>query len=97
MTEAVLAEAAHPPWLEGGGGGDEPLWDLWFQRAIEDGVEEDLASLGRSLIREANAQTWDEELRGECGWFDDGDAMLELALAAPDDAHARWRFLLDED
>jgi hypothetical protein len=97
MTRAVLAEAAHPPWLAPESEADEPLWDRWFLRAVEDGVEEDLASLGRSVIRESDAQAWDDERRGECGWFDEGEAMLELALVAPERAQARWSFLLEGD
>lgn len=97
MTEAVLAEAAHPPWVDPALAPLEPLWDRWFDRALEEGVEEDLASLGRTVIREAGEQDWDEELRGECGWFDDGEAMLDLAMLTPERAEARWRALLDRD
>src|SRR4051794_39643550 len=95
MIDAVMAEArlgasrATEP--------SEPLWERWFERALEDGVDEDLASLGRSLIREARIQGWHGERLTECGWLDDGEAMLELAVLNPERAGARWRALLDGD
>ena len=95
MTEAVLAEANDLAWAPPGDA--EPLWERWFQRALEEGVDEDLASLGRSLIHECSERGWNGELRAECGWLDDGEDMLELALVAPEEAGARWRQLLDRD
>jgi hypothetical protein len=95
-TQAVLAEASRASWREPAGEDLEPLWERWFERAVEEGVEEDLASLGRSVIRECRTQRWGEERRAECGWFDDGDAMLELALVDPEQAEERWRLLLDD-
>jgi len=97
MTEAVLAEAVHAPWLEELGERDEPLWERWFERALEEGVEQSLARLGRAVIRASAARAWDEELHAECGWLDDGEAMLELALLEGERAEARWRFLLEGD
>jgi len=99
MTEAVLAEAVHPSWLQASPAPAEPidpLWERWFERALEQGVDEDLASLGRSLICEAHMQGWEPDRRAECGWFDDGEQMLELALLTPEHAQAHWRALLDE-
>ena len=95
VTEAVVAEAVHSPWLGAAPADAEPFWDRWFDRAIEEGVDEDLASLGRLLIRVCSAQGWDDELRAECGWFDDGEDMLELALVDPEQAGERWSLLLD--
>lgn len=94
MMDAVLAEAQRgvPHGVES----SEPLWERWFDRAREDGVDEDLASLGRSVIREARMQRWHGERLTECGWADDGEAMLELALLDPERAAARWQALLDE-
>ena len=40
------------------------------------------------MIREAWQHGWDEELRAECGWRDDGRAMLALALTDPKRAAA---------
>jgi hypothetical protein len=94
-TQAVVAEASRPSWREPAAEELEPLWERWFERAVEEGLEEDLASLGRSLIRVCREQRWDAERRAECGWFDDGEAMLELALVEPEQAEARWRLLLD--
>ncbi len=52
--------------------GDYP-WDHWKKWAIEDGVDEDLAQLGRLLIREADQHGWSLELKQECGWSDNGE------------------------
>jgi hypothetical protein len=95
MIDAVMAEARRG--VSRGAEPSEPLWERWFERALEDGVDDDLASLGRSLIREARIQGWHGDRLTECGWLDDGEAMLELALVNPERAGARWRALLDGD
>jgi len=72
-------------------------WDGWQRWAFTHGVPIDLATLGRAVIREAWQHGWDEELRAECGWRDDGRGMLALALTDPKRAEARWSELLDTD
>lgn len=72
-------------------------WDDWQERARAAGVAAGLAQLGRSLMREADQHGWREELQRECGWDDDGAAMIALALSKPDEALARWSRLLDTD
>lgn len=72
-------------------------WDHWQQWATEDGVTEELAQLGRAVIREAYQHRWSDELKTECGWSDDGEAMILLAQADPDRARIRWQYLLDSD
>lgn len=72
-------------------------WDTWQTRALEAGISEDLAGLGRAVYREAYQHSWNEELTTECGWDDDGDEMLELAIASPDKADERWTHLLRTD
>lgn len=76
--------------------GDYP-WDGWQRWAFARGVPLDLATLGRAVIREAWQHGWDEELRTECGWRDDGREMLVLALRDPARAQTRWTRLLDTD
>lgn len=76
--------------------GDYP-WDHWQKWALEDGVDADLAGLGRDLIREADQHGWNELLRKECGWSDSGKAMIELALQKPDEARKRWERLMKTD
>lgn len=76
--------------------GDYP-WDHWKKWALEDGVSKDLAELGRGLIREADQHCWSEALQAECGWADDGRAMIELALKHPEEARKRWLELLSTD
>lgn len=72
-------------------------WDEWQRWAFANGVPMNLATLGRAVIREAWQHDWSEELRAECGWRDDGRAMLALALTQPKRALARWSKLLDSD
>jgi len=72
-------------------------WDEWQQRAKAAGVAEDLAQLGRSLMREADQHSWPEELQAECGWDDDGATMIALAVADPTAARDRWSWLMNTD
>ena len=72
-------------------------WDDWQAWAIEDGIEEKLAQLGRAVIREASQHNWPEKLKGECGWEDDGADMIRIAKHSPDKARIRWEYLLASD
>ena len=72
-------------------------WDDWQHWAFAHGVSLDVATLGRAVIREAWQHGWSETLRAECGWRDDGRAMLALALTNPARAAARWADLLATD
>ncbi len=72
-------------------------WDRWRLRALEAGLSDDLAWLGRNLMREAVQHAWPDELKVECGWEDEGQAMLELALRAPRKTEKRWQRLMDTD
>jgi hypothetical protein len=53
--------------------------------------------LGRSMIREAYQHDWPAKLQSECGWDDDGEAMIELALRDPARTDRRWRWLMETD
>ena len=84
-------------------------WDAWQTLALENGVEEDLAALGRSLMREAINHGWCDTLQHECGvplerfgletHHDEqpGFGMILRALGDPDRYRARWRWLLETD
>jgi len=72
-------------------------WGEWQLRASAAGVPEALASLGRSVIREAYQHAWSPALQSECGWDDDGNTMLELALRGATAAERRWSWLLETD
>jgi hypothetical protein len=76
--------------------GDYP-WDHWYQRAKAAGLGDVLAELGRAVMREADQHAWSEDLQAECGWKDDGAAMLALALDDPQRARERWQWLMDTD
>ncbi len=73
------------------------VWDLWHERAVAAGVSSDLAELGRAVMREAEEHAWSEELCARLGGDDDGEAMLDRALAEPEAAGREWQRLLDSD
>lgn len=79
-----------------GTAGDYP-WDRWEKAALEAGVRNDLAGLGRAVFREAFQHDWSNELKAECGWIDGGSEMILHALAAPDEAVTRWEALIEAD
>lgn len=72
-------------------------WDFWEKRARARGLEQELAALGRAVMREAHQHQWTSCLQQLCGWEDEGEAMIELALAAPERANYLWGKLLDTD
>ena len=72
-------------------------WDYWQQMAVQRGVPEELATLGRSVMREASQHAWGERLRSLCGWNDEGRRMIALALRSPKTARQRWSWLMDTD
>lgn len=84
-------------------------WDTWQARALENGVAEDLAALGRSVMREAINHGWCDTLQHECGvplerfgletlhTEQPGFGMILRALDDPDRYRARWRWLLETD
>ena len=72
-------------------------WDAWESRARGVGLADELAALGGIVIRDAYQHGWPVELRTRCGWADDGDEMLALALAAPAQAGDEWERLLEAD
>jgi len=72
-------------------------WDYWEKRALAAGVSQELAGLGRLVMREAHQHAWDERLQALCGWNDCGGRMIKLAKRTPATAQKRWQKLLDTD
>ena len=72
-------------------------WDDWERDARAAGVSEDLAGLGRLVVREAHQHNWNDELKALCGWYDQGRRMIKLALGSPKEAHRQWNLLLRTD
>ena len=72
-------------------------WDFWEKRALARGVPPELANLGRAVMREADQHLWEPLLQAICGWEDEGEGMIELALIAPKHARFVWQKLLDTD
>ena len=72
-------------------------WDVWERCALAGGMAAGLANLGRAVMREAYQHAWSERLKKECGWSDEGRAMLRRVLAHPCRCAARWAWLLATD
>lgn len=72
-------------------------WDHWKARALEAGLNKDLAELGRAVMREAVQHGWDDDLQQECGWQDEGGRMLVLAVIDGCRVKKRWEWLLETD
>ena len=72
-------------------------WDAWQGMARMRGVPEELAVLGRAVMREAHQHMWSERLKSLCGWNDEGRRMIALALRRPKTARLRWEWLLETD
>jgi len=72
-------------------------WDDWKKAALAAGVSEDLAGVGRLTMREAFQHDWSEGLKGQCGWSDQGQGMIKLALRSPRKARRQWNILLRTD
>jgi len=72
-------------------------WDFWEKRALARGLPSELASLGRAVMREADQHQWQSLLQKLCGWEDEGEAMIALALGAPERARFVWEKLLETD
>lgn len=64
-------------------------WDAWEREAIAAGVEVELASLGREVMRDHAQHGRDPSW--EMGSADDGPVMLALCLGAP--LYAEKRFV----
>ena len=72
-------------------------WDDWHRHALARGLDAELAGLGRLLIREAFNHGWESWLQSRCGWSDDGQALLALALRAPKTTRRQWDILMRTD
>lgn len=84
-----------PAWVYAGAG--HFPWDHWERKSLAAGMPEELAQLGRATYREASNHDRAAKLRAECGWDDEGAAMIERARSDPDAARARWTKLLATD
>jgi hypothetical protein len=72
-------------------------WDDWEKTALAAGVPKELAGLGRLTMREAFQHGWPECLKSFCGWRDQGQAMIKLALRSPRKARRQWDILMRTD
>ena len=85
------------PKAHGAKPGDFP-WDRWYARARAAGVDERLAQLGRSVMREADQHAWCRELWERCGWTEQSaDGMIRFAREDPDAADQQWDKLMETD
>jgi hypothetical protein len=74
-------------------------WDDWQRAAEAAGVAPELATLGRSVMREAYQHDWCAQLKYECG-LDNPDTAAGMIACAREQPHlmeARWQWLLATD
>ena len=72
-------------------------WDRWQAEALQAGLSDELAQLGRAVMREAVQHDWSPVLQRECGWHDRGQVMLIQALHHGETTAQRWQHLLETD
>lgn len=68
-------------------------WDYWKEEMLERGLDEDLATLGRSVIREAENHGWGPRLQAFCS----GGSLEEILFRAPGLARRLCTVLLETD
>ena len=74
-------------------------WDDWQREALASGLDAELASLGRAVMREAYQHDWCDRLKYECG-IDNAATAAGMTSCAKDQPHvveARWQWLLATD
>ena len=68
-------------------------WDDWEQAALERGLDKNLATLGRAVMREAVGHAWSPQVARLCG-----EETLDCLLAqAPTLAKRLYELLLETD
>lgn len=72
------------------------VWDEWELYALHEGLTEEMASLGRAVMRECMQHTWPQKFWKEVG-PSAGMSMLSLAKNNAAQAKARWEHLLETD
>ena len=75
-------------------------WDDWQRDALAAGLDPELATLGRAVMREADQHGWCDSLKYECGIHDDPAmfaGMIQSAKEQPEWQKARWTWLLETD
>ena len=68
-------------------------WDWWQEDAVERGLDPDLASLGRAVIRETHQHSWSGQAAALCR----DDVVERLLTGAPDLAKRLYEVLLETD
>ena len=76
-------------------------WDDWQRDALAAGLDPELATLGRAVMREADQHGWCDSLKYECGIHDESPetfaGMILSAQEQPEWQKARWTWLLETD
>jgi len=68
-------------------------WDWWQEEALERGLDKDLATLGRAVLREAIQHNWSPQLRVLCC----AEVLDDLLFQAPRQARRLYEVLLETD
>ena len=76
-------------------------WDDWQRDALAAGLDPELATLGRAVMREADQHGWCDSLKYECGIHGESPetsaGMILSAQEQPEWQKARWTWLLETD
>ena len=76
-------------------------WDDWQRDALAAGLDPELATLGRAVMREADQHGWCDSLKYECGIQGESPeisaGMILSAQEQPEWQKARWQWLLETD
>ncbi|HIE96017.1 MAG TPA: hypothetical protein EYG03_30255 [Planctomycetes bacterium] len=94
-SEPEFRPVEWPEWTNAGPG--KFPWDAWQTKAVAAGVPDDLATFGRSVMREAYQHSWDPPLQRECGMEDEGQQMIDDVLQTQEEIRLRWSYLLYTD
>ena len=72
---------------------NELPWNLWRASVLKEGVDADLARLGRAAMRGAYLSYWPQETR----YLTNFNLMTRMALEAPEMARRLWQLLLETE
>ena len=89
----------HQARITGAKPGEYP-WDDFQREALAAGIDPELATLGRAVMREADQHGWCDSLKYECGIFHpfcETDGMIRGAKEQPAHYRNRWEWLIATD
>ena len=68
-------------------------WNIWYRNALEEGLNPELAGIGREAMRGACLKSWLPDIR----YLTNFNLMTRLGREAPDLARRLWELLLETE